>query len=150
MNYASDETIVISTGVHLVDSQQLDSNLTMWGLDEEQRPTIVDKTSYWYFLKTNGDNVLLRNLVINQQLCQAAIFVSEGVTEIDSVILNVKRSVKSVAIVVGCNASLLGSRCRFVGFDVAIFCLSGSAVELTDCVFENNGTCVEVCQLPVF
>lgn len=149
-SHVVDETIIVSTGTHLVDSQRLDSNVTLWGLHKEQSPTIVDKTPYWYFLKMTGDNIILRNLVINLRHCQAVIFVSEGVTELDSVILKVERSFKSVAVVVGDNASLVANRCRFVDFDVAIFCLSGSAVELTDCVFENNGTCLEVCDPPNF
>lgn len=142
--YSSGETIIIPSSIHCLDSQRLDWNVTLLGLAEDERPVFKDRTPYWYFFKITGDNVIIRNLVVEMRLCHTAIFISEGVTELDSVIMKVERSIKSVAIVVEYNASLVANRCRFVDFDVAIFCLPGSAVELTGCIFENNETCVEV------
>lgn len=142
--YDTNDVILLSPEKHYITSERLDVNVTIKGLFEENKSIICESDPFWYLLKTTADDVNLSNLIINIEKCQTAIYVKEGVTCLDSVVIRNENGRKAKAVIVEDNATLLVNKCQFYNFDVGVICLSGSAVEFKDCIFHNNDVAVEV------
>lgn len=142
-SYNANDLIFLTPGEHSLMSERLDVNVTIKGLFKNES-TIREIGAFWYLLKTTADDINIGNMVMNIETCRTVIYVKEGVTCLDTVVMKNLGGENSKAIIVEDNATLLASGCLFYNFDVAIMCLSGSAVELTDCTFYNNNVAVEV------
>lgn len=142
--YGIDDLILLSPGLHFINGERLDFNVSIKSLYQEIKSILSEDSSDWYLLKNTADNISLQNISINLKVCRVGIIIKEGITYLDKIIIKNENNQKSCAIIVENNATLIASECQFLNFNIAILCLPGSAVQLTDCEFINNDISLEV------
>lgn len=146
LRYIEGDKIFIVPGVYSICGYEpLAYNVTIKGLYDTKSSTISDSRSSWNLFETIAEHVVFHSLTIEVRFSRAAITVKRGVTYLDLVTIknSCRNSLEAIAIHKG--ASLIVTQCNFVNFNIAIICKKGATLHLMDCVFQNNDTCIKVC-----
>lgn len=135
----------MAPGMHqLTNREYFDFPITIKGLGEDAEVTISDRRSYWCIFESLATSVVIENVTFRVKFCHSAIIVKRGTVHLNSVIFENQTSSTSRAIYIYKNGTVLAEKCTFYNFDIAIICMKGSTLRLSDCIFKNNDSCIEV------
>lgn len=148
LNYDSNDIVLVTPGHYKLDYvEYFDFPVLMKGL---QPPNLADEIvvsdarsfpSIFQFLATT---VSIENIDFHLNFSRIVFNVRRGTLDLKNVHFENSVAKDTIAIQLLKGTRLVALGCRFSSFNEAIVCQQGCVIELVDCTFEKNCSCIRV------